>query len=74
MTWDQAINMGILLSGFAGLLIPLHQANKKRAADNRAVLDKILTKLKSHDRRTRKIRQRQRVTMERLIKLERAQP
>lgn len=71
MGWaDTWLNTGILFFTFLGVMIPLHQANKKRAEDQVKQLDRIENTLKKHDKRTRKTRQLAAGVLERLHRLE----
>lgn len=70
MTWDQAINIGILLTGFLGVMLPLHLQNRQRTAQQTELLQRVWLKLKQHDRRTRQLRRRGRNVVQRLCNLE----
>lgn len=70
MTWDQAINIGILLTGFLAVMVPLHLQNRSKAAKQSDLLKKVWLKLKQHDRRTRRMRRGARIVLQRLHNLE----
>jgi Flp pilus assembly protein TadB len=62
VTGDQLIQIGLLLCGFAAIMLPFHQQNvaRSRASAERQMeqaelLDRVWKKLKKHDKRVRSV-------------------
>ena len=79
MDLNSWLNIGILLAGFAGVLVPLHLDNRRKTAAQAErqmrqgqVLNEVLRTLKRHDKRTRKARQIAGQVLQRMDRIEMA--
>lgn len=79
MTWDQAVNLVIMLAGLGSLVVPMHLDNRRKAAMQAErlarqgqVLDEVLMTIQRHDKRTRKTRQLTSQVIQRIDRLEMA--